>query len=294
MATTTNYGWTTPDDTALVKDGASAIRTLGTSIDTTTKNLNPSTTLGDIEYRSSTSNTNTRVGIGSSGQALTVVAGVPSWAASPTSVLTTTGDSLYASAANTLARLGIGSTGQVLTVAAGLPSWATPAASGSMTLLSTTTLSGATTTISGIVGGYKSLVAYIYGVTNATASGDLRIAPNGDTTITGLVGHYGDTQGNNDIFVQSTLGYLFANYDPYNIDRTVSTNFWQLEIPQYTDAVNYKTFFINGQFRKGTTAHDAWCQLNGLIKTTSAITSLVFSNSGGNLSTGTVLLYGVN
>jgi hypothetical protein len=34
MATTSNYGWTTPDDTALVKDGASAIRSLGTAIDT--------------------------------------------------------------------------------------------------------------------------------------------------------------------------------------------------------------------------------------------------------------------
>jgi len=34
MATTTNYGWTTPDDTALVKDGAAAIRSLGTAIDT--------------------------------------------------------------------------------------------------------------------------------------------------------------------------------------------------------------------------------------------------------------------
>jgi len=80
MATTTNYGWTTPDDTALVKDGAAAIRTLGTSIDTTTKNLNPSTTLGDIEYRSSTANTNTRLGIGTTGQILTVAGGVPSWA----------------------------------------------------------------------------------------------------------------------------------------------------------------------------------------------------------------------
>ena len=61
MATTTNYGWTTPDDTALVKDGAAAIRTLGSSVDTTTKALNPSTTLGDIEYRSSTANTNTNI-----------------------------------------------------------------------------------------------------------------------------------------------------------------------------------------------------------------------------------------
>ena len=34
MATTTNYAWTTPDDTGLVKDGASAIRTLGSAIDT--------------------------------------------------------------------------------------------------------------------------------------------------------------------------------------------------------------------------------------------------------------------
>ena len=79
MATTTNYGWTTPDDTALVKDGASAIRTLGSSVDTTTKALNPSTTLGDIEYRSSTANTNTRLGIGSTGQVLTVSGGVPAW-----------------------------------------------------------------------------------------------------------------------------------------------------------------------------------------------------------------------
>ena len=81
MATTTNYGWTTPDDTALVKDGAAAIRTLGSSVDTTTKNLNPETTLGDIAFRSSSSNVNTRLGIGSTGQVLTVAGGVPTWAA---------------------------------------------------------------------------------------------------------------------------------------------------------------------------------------------------------------------
>jgi hypothetical protein len=35
MATTTNYSWSTPDNTAYVKDGASSIRTLGSSVDTT-------------------------------------------------------------------------------------------------------------------------------------------------------------------------------------------------------------------------------------------------------------------
>jgi len=34
MANTTNFGWETPDDTDLVKDGALAIRTLAGSIDT--------------------------------------------------------------------------------------------------------------------------------------------------------------------------------------------------------------------------------------------------------------------
>jgi len=35
MASTTNYSWTTPDDTGLVKDGAANIRTLGSAVDTT-------------------------------------------------------------------------------------------------------------------------------------------------------------------------------------------------------------------------------------------------------------------
>ena len=35
MATTTNYSWSTPDNTGLVKDGALNIRTLGSAIDTT-------------------------------------------------------------------------------------------------------------------------------------------------------------------------------------------------------------------------------------------------------------------
>jgi hypothetical protein len=39
MATTTNFGWQTPDDTDLVKDGAAAIRTLGQSIDTSLMDL---------------------------------------------------------------------------------------------------------------------------------------------------------------------------------------------------------------------------------------------------------------
>ena len=44
MATTTNFGWETPDDTDLVKDGASAMRTLGNSIDSSFVDLKGGTT----------------------------------------------------------------------------------------------------------------------------------------------------------------------------------------------------------------------------------------------------------
>ena len=39
MATTTNYAWITPDDSDPFKQGASAIRTLGSSVDTTVYGL---------------------------------------------------------------------------------------------------------------------------------------------------------------------------------------------------------------------------------------------------------------
>ena len=39
MATSTNYGWTEPDDSSFVKNGALAMRTLGNSIDTTVQKI---------------------------------------------------------------------------------------------------------------------------------------------------------------------------------------------------------------------------------------------------------------
>lgn len=93
MPTTTNYGWTTPADTDLVKDGAAAIRTLGSSIDSTLKTQVDNTVASSIQK----------------------------------SLVTTTGDTIYATGASTPARLPIGSTGQVLTVAGGVPTWVTPA-----------------------------------------------------------------------------------------------------------------------------------------------------------------------
>lgn len=76
---TTNYGWPMPLTTDLVTGLPAQFAAFGQPVDTTLKALNPETTLGDIAYRSATSNTNTRLAIGSSNQVLGVVGGVPAW-----------------------------------------------------------------------------------------------------------------------------------------------------------------------------------------------------------------------
>jgi hypothetical protein len=242
MATTTNYGWTTPDDTALVKDGAAAIRTLGSSVDTTTKNLNPETTLGDIAYRSSTANVNTRLALGTANQQLRVNSGATA------------------------------------------PEWFTPAASGGMTLLSTTTLSGASTTISSIDQTYKSLIVQIFGVTNATAAGTFRCAPNSQTALSTSFGM--DGSGSVTTYAAEYIRFSSTSATWNNAD---SDNAMVLTIFNYADTVSQKPFHIYGGYRNANGMN-----FGGYVKTATAISSLVFSNTGGNFSTGTVKIYGAN
>ena len=295
MATTTNYGWTTPDDTSLVKDGAAAIRTLGSSVDTTTKNLNPSTTLGDIEYRSSTANVNTRLPLGTAGQVLKVNSGAtaPEWATDAsgmTNPMTTTGDTIYSSSGSTPARLGIGSNGQVLTVASGIPSWAT-ASSGGMTLLSTTALSGATTTIS-VASGYNYITGIVTGVTNNSANGRLYIAPNGVTNLSSATGTARYVGAAASVRVEGyDNGYLDLTRG-YDTLRTSADNAWYFTIYNYTSSTRFKPFSYGGTYIDNDSASDV-VNFQGAFRSNTAVTSLDFSQSGGNFSAGTVLLYGV-
>lgn len=150
MATTTNYGWTTPNDTDLVKDGAAAIRTLGSSIDTTV------------------------FANASAGIAKTVV--------------DAKGDLIAATAADTVDRLAVGANDTVLTAdsstATGLK-WAAPGGAGAnWTAVNAggTSLTGgvSTVTISGITGADK-LMIYFFNATSASASSTFRIRFNTDS-----------------------------------------------------------------------------------------------------------------
>ena len=120
MATTTNFGWETPDDTDLVKDGALAMRTLGNAIDTSLVDLKGGTT-GQV--LSKTSNTDMDFTWVTSDDANAI----------QNAIVDAKGDLITATAADTPARLAVGTNGQYLkadsTTATGL-AWATLPSSG--------------------------------------------------------------------------------------------------------------------------------------------------------------------
>jgi hypothetical protein len=99
MANTTNFGWETPDDTDLVKDGAAAMRTLGNSIDASFVDLKGGTTNQVLAK-----NSNTDLDF--------------KWVTDATGIQATIfdakGDLIAASAADTAARLPVGTNGQIL------------------------------------------------------------------------------------------------------------------------------------------------------------------------------------
>jgi hypothetical protein len=75
MANTTNFGWETPDDTDLVKDGAAAMRTLGSAIDTSMMDLKGGTT-GQILSKNSNTDMDFTWIANDTGDITSVVAGV--------------------------------------------------------------------------------------------------------------------------------------------------------------------------------------------------------------------------
>jgi len=243
MPTTTNYGWTTPADTDLVKDGAAAIRTLGSSIDTTLK------TQIDAQI--------------------------------PDSLLTTTGDVIYASGANTPARLGIGTTGQVLTVSGGVPSWAT-SASGGMTSIATGSLSSTTTTISSIAGTYT----HLYLVIN---SAQVSVANSLAITLNGITSGYGRMYSETASASWTGNGGLGSiTFTGQSVPATSNTNQATVLIENYANA-NFKN--VTGRYGLNG---------NGLVifgnsSVTAAVTSIGITTAAGTatFSAGTYILYGV-
>jgi hypothetical protein len=275
--TTTNFGWDIPQSTDLVKDGATAIATLGQDIDTALVGLKGGTT-GQV--LSKTSNTDL---------AYTWVAQDDSNAIQ-NAIVDAKGDLIGATAADTPARLAVGTNGQVLTAdstaSTGIK-WATPT-SGGMTLLSTTTLSGASTTISSIDQSYTDLQVVIFGTSNASSTYYPYFRPNSSSNI----GTYANLINNNgSAITQAQLNSDFGmNYALRS--QTNANNSFTVTIYNYASTTNLKTFISSG-FQINSSGNEESIFSQGVFDTTSAISSLLITCSLGTYNAGTVLIYGV-
>ncbi len=155
---TTNYGFVLPTSSDLVTDLPADFDVALQGVDTRLKALQPGTTLGDLAYSSATANTNTRLGIGSTGQVLTVAAGVPSWATPASTTPNAQGVSVFNSTDQSIA------SGSYTTATFNSEYFDTDA------FHSTSTNTGRLTVPAGMAGEYA-IVTNIY--VSPTASGDL-------------------------------------------------------------------------------------------------------------------------
>jgi hypothetical protein len=201
------------------------------------------------------------------------------------------GDLLAGTADNTIGRVAVGANGSVLTAdsaeATGMK-WAASSAGG-MTLLSTTTLSGSSTTVSSIPSGYVTLYCEIINFLPATDDARIYVRPNNNSTaLTYYNAQIGTADGNylfNDTTFTLSLGQ----------DSATATNFTAFTLYNYADTTTWKMIsslsMLNNSAAPSTTV--AYRSLIGFMNSTTAITSLTFHTSTGNFTSGTVKLYGV-
>ena len=243
---TTNYGFVLPTPTDLVTDLPADFDVALQGVDTRLKALNPATTLGDLTYASATANTNTR--------------------------------------------LGIGTTGQVLAVSAGVPAWTTPAASGGMTLLSTTTLSGASTTISSISTAYTSLMVL---VENAYAGGniDLGLQLNGDTASDYAFSGITTANGINGRGNLNTTEFTFNDFAPSG-NQTKNNGYAIFNLPRYSTTSGNQ--FMTVDYKARWASNYSGGTFTCVYEKAAAITSMTFKAGNSTWTAGSVLIYGVN
>ena len=209
----------------------------------------------------------------------------------PLTILDAKGDLITATAADTPARLAVGTNDQVLmadsTTATGLK-WGTPT-SGGLTLLSTTTLSGAATiTVSSISQSYRNLHVYLkdfYATTNSTINLRINSATsrhNYQWTENGT--NYSATSGS----IVNTNA-IYSGVGGYG-DGSVSTS-CALIIYDYSRTSSMKIFHWFGGGIWGPSTN--WTSWNGggVYMGLSAVTSIQTAMSS-NFSTGTMYIYG--
>lgn len=268
MATTTNFGWETPDDTDLVKDGAAAIRTALGGVDTSFVDLKGGTT-GQVLAKASSAD-------------LDFVWSAD--AAGMTNPMTTTGDVIYSSSGSTPARLGIGTAGQVLKVNSGAtaPEWGSASNGLTLSEIATGSMSGVSVSFSSLTD-YDQITVFIKDCTFATANSGLRFRLNGSSSsIYNQLG--GGATGGPSVIRNSAI--TIDGFKPFNSAIFNNTsNIYAIKFTNckasgftYMDAV---FSFVNVSGNQETDTAQGWFASSATVSSIEITTAAGYSFNGG-------------
>ena len=164
--------------------------------------------------------------------------------------------------------------------------------SGGMTLLSTTSLTGSSTSISVTPTGYNEISVVVSGVTNGS-NGNLFMGMNSDTTAANYVQAFYGTEG--------TVYYSGANVGVDGVSAILPGQAGYLGASS-ANVAEFRIFQPNSTNRKVITSASAFQSSGSLIAaanatcsyvTTSALSSIQLKTTTGSFTAGTVLVYGV-
>jgi predicted secreted protein len=299
---TTNFGWVMPTSTSLVTNLPADFNTFGQGVDTSMAQLKGGTTgqilsktsatdmaftwitndVGDITAVTTAANSGLSGGATSGAVALTLATAAK-------------GDLIVGTGSGTASVLTAGTNGYSLqtdsSTATGLK-WASVAAGGgALTLLSTTTLSGASTTVS-ISGTYTRLIVEWDSIAVST----------GNQVFIELNAVSAQTYAAGTTLLGSTL-YSFDSGYPNNLPMNGGQNFYASSTANKGMAVFENASVSTGVkpfvlFSTGLTTASgnprAYSNANGIVNLAAAISSIKFTCSTGSLTGGTVLIYGVS
>lgn len=307
MPNTTNFNFPTPADTDLVKDGASAIRSLGNSIDTAFVDLKGGTT-GQILSKASNTDLDYTWIANDQGDITEVSAGTGISVASgtgPVPVVTNTvattfdakGDLVAGTGADTFAKLTVGANNTVLTAdsstATGLK-WAAAASGGGFTLLETITIPSSTTTITSasISNSYKHLCFVFSNIFTTSGNNlDCTLRFNSDSgsnyLYAGVSGQDSSAGGTNSSGAATSIGSGSMGGDSnYNLNGVL----W---VYRYTDTTR-RTWTYQQMGGISTGGNSRYSILTGGYKGSSAISTLTMARVQTDATfQGTIYIYGV-